>query len=62
MLKAPVDYSPFDLKGLFEDTNLLGRHSGRMACASSSGLDLIAEKKTGWGPGPGADGYEMPIY
>nr|HPO01743.1 alpha-amylase family glycosyl hydrolase [Treponemataceae bacterium] len=64
MLKAPVDYSPFDLKGQLEYVrtrwaDILGEWLARLL----SGLDLIAEEeKPGWGPGPGADGYEMPIY
>lgn len=64
MLKAPVDYSPFDLKGQLEYVrtrwaDILGEWLSRLL----SGLDLISEEdKPGWGPGPGNDGYDMPIY
>lgn len=64
MLKAPVDYSPFDLKGQLEYVrtrwaDILGDWLARLL----SGLDLIAEEdKPGWGPGPGAGGYDLPVY
>ncbi len=64
MLTAPVDYSPFDLKGQLEYVrtrwaDILGEWLARLL----SGLDLIAEEeKPGWGPGPGTDGYDLPIY
>lgn len=64
MLKAPVDYSPFDLKGQLEYVrtrwaDILGEWLARLL----SGLDLIAEEeKPGWGPGPGTGGYDLPVY
>lgn len=64
MLKAPVDYSPFDLKGQLEYVrtrwaDILGDWLARLL----AGLDLIAEEeKPGWGPGPGAGGYDLPVY
>lgn len=64
MLKAPVDYSPYDLKGQLEYirthwVNILGEWLSRLL----AGLDLIAEEeKAGWGGGPGPDGFDTTVY
>lgn len=64
MLKAPVEYSPFDLKGQLEYIqtrwlSLLGEWLTRLL----SGLDFIAEEeKAGWGGGIGSGTPDMDAY
>lgn len=64
MLKAPVEYSPYDLKGQLEYINtrwmaILGEWLARLL----SGIDLIAEEeKAGWSGGIGSGTPDIPVY
>ena len=64
MLKAPVEYSPYDLKGQLEYIrtkwfSILGEWLSRLL----SGLDLIAEEqKAGWSGGIGSGTPDMDPY
>jgi glycosidase len=64
MLKAPVDYSPYDLKGQLDYIRtrwqtFLGEWLSRLL----SGIDLIAEEeKAGWSGGVGGGNPEMDAY
>ncbi len=65
MLKAPVNFSPYDLKGQLEYIrtrwgDILGEWLARLL----SGIDAIAEdEKAGWSGGGGVDGYaDMSAY
>ncbi len=64
MLKAPVEYSPYDLKGQLEYirtrwTDLLGEWLTRLL----AGLDVLSEEeKAGWAGGIGSGTPEMPPY
>ena len=64
MLKAPVEYSPYDLKGQLDYIRtrwqtLLGEWLTRLL----SGIDLIAEEeKAGWVGGIGGGNPEMAAY
>jgi len=64
MLKAPVEYSPYDLKGQLDYIrtrwlSILGEWLSRLL----SGLDLIAEdEKAGWSGGIGSGTPDMQAY
>jgi glycosidase len=65
MLKAPINFSPYDLKGQLEYirtrwANLLGEWLSRLL----AGIDTIAEEeKAGWSGGGGVAGYpDMSAY
>jgi len=64
MLKSPIEYSPFDLKGQLEYIrtrwgDLLGDWLARLL----AGLDLIAEEeKPGWAGGIGGGSPDMDAY
>lgn len=64
MLKAPVNYSPYNLKGQLEYIrthwmDLLGEWLTRML----AGIDLISEEeKAGWTGGPGSGTPDMSAY
>lgn len=64
MLKAPVDFSPYDLKGQLDYIRtrwapILGEWLTRLL----AGLDAIAEEeKAGWAGGVGSGTPEMPAY
>lgn len=64
MLRAPVEFSPFNLKGQLDYIrthwkDILGEWLTRLL----SGLDLIAEEeKAGWNGGIGSGNPEMPAY
>lgn len=64
MLRAPVEFSPYDLKGQLEYIRTRwGSFLGDWLARLLGGLDLISEEeKPGWGGGFGADGPDMDAY
>jgi glycosidase len=64
MLKAPVEYSPYDLKGQLEYIRTRwGTLLGDWIVRLLGGLDLIAEEeKPGWSGGVGGGSPEMDAY
>lgn len=64
LLKAPVEYAPFDLKGQLEYIkNHWGFLLGEWLTRLLSGLDLIAEEeKAGWSGGFDGGSFEMYPY
>ncbi len=64
MLRAPVEYSPYDLKGQLEYIRTRwGSFLGEWLARLLGGLDLIAEEeKPGWGGGFGPGGPDMDAY
>jgi len=64
MLKAPVEYSPYDLKGQLEYIRTRwGKLLGEWLARLLAGLDLIAEEnKPGWVGGIGGGGPDMDAF